>query len=113
VRLTLLAVGLVVLQDQPAAAPAIPLDPRYALWTLIIGFLATLATQVFQLYRESRNRKWDLEDRQRAEKKLDVNTQVSQRAASAATEAAAKLAAIDAKLDAVTTAAVNGEDPQL
>lgn len=101
--LLLLAVGLVLLQD-PAVPPVVaPLDARYALWTLIIGFLATLATQVFQLYRESRNRKWDLDDRQRTEQKLDVNTNASQRAAKSAADAAAKLDAIDAKLDAVTS----------
>ncbi len=46
-------------------AVATPVTPtNVVLVTTIIGFLTLIATNVFALWRESRNRKWDQEDRE-------------------------------------------------
>lgn len=38
--------------------------------TTVTGFFTLIATQMFALWRESRNRKWDLEDRAAARKEM-------------------------------------------
>lgn len=47
------------------------------LMTTIAGVVSMLATQFFAMYREGRNRKWDLQDRQqaRAEMRMHAETQ--------------------------------------
>src|SRR5687768_11159224 len=45
------------------------------LYTTIIGFLSLLATHGFQLWRERRNRQWDLEDREAARAELRKNNE--------------------------------------
>lgn len=45
-----------------------------AMWvTSIVGFLSLLATQIFALVREHRNRQWDLEDRAAARAQMERN----------------------------------------
>lgn len=41
------------------------------MWTTVIGFMSLLATQVFSMWREYRNRRWDLENRELARRELD------------------------------------------
>lgn len=41
------------------------------IWTTVVGFLSLLATQVFAMWREYRNRRWDLENRKLAREELD------------------------------------------
>ncbi len=44
--------------------------------TSLIGFLSLMATQIFSLWRESRNRKWDLEDRAAARAQMQKNAEL-------------------------------------
>lgn len=44
--------------------------------TSIIGFLSLLATQLFALWREQRNRKWDLQDRRAARDEVRKHAQL-------------------------------------
>lgn len=49
---------------------------QHTIWvTSVIGFLSLLATQLFALWRENRNRKWDLEDRAVARKQMQENAE--------------------------------------
>lgn len=67
--------GVVAAQNEHAAAAAGVPPPsatnQFAiLVTTIAGFASLLATQLFQFYRENRNRKWDLQDRAAARKEV-------------------------------------------
>lgn len=49
---------------------------QQTIWiTSLIGFLSLLATQIFALWRESRNRKWDMEDRAAARAQSQKNAE--------------------------------------
>jgi hypothetical protein len=49
-------------------------DSTPAQWVIIatsvLGLLTTVTTFIVQIYRENRNRRWDLEDREKAAEKL-------------------------------------------
>lgn len=44
--------------------------------TTIAGVISMLATQIFAMFRESRNRKWDLQDRAAARAEMRENTRL-------------------------------------
>ncbi len=54
------------LGSQPAGTPPTASNQFAILVTTIAGFASLLATQFFQMYRESQKRKWDLQDRETA-----------------------------------------------
>ena len=56
--------GVIATQNE-AAKPSPPSSSNQVaiLITTIAGFASLLATSMFQIYRENRNRKWDLQDR--------------------------------------------------
>ena len=57
-------------QEQSGQAIGTASNQATLLTTTIIGFLSLLATQGFAMWRESRNRKWDQQDRQAAREEL-------------------------------------------
>lgn len=71
--------GVVAAQAEHAGVAAAPTaSNQFAiLVTTIAGFASLLATQFFQMYRENRTRKWDLQDREqaRAEMRRHAETQ--------------------------------------
>lgn len=64
----------VIAQQQATADPAANVPTaqnQFAiLVTTIAGFASLLCTQLFQFYRENRNRKWDLQDRTAAREEM-------------------------------------------
>ncbi len=79
------SVAAATIAQQQAAAPAfqpgVPSGPTgqgqaAILITTIAGFASLLATQLFQFYRENRNRRWDLEDRMKARAEIKKASEV-------------------------------------
>jgi hypothetical protein len=83
----LMMIGTVAFAFALTAAQALaqqagaPLDPPTGsnqstiLITTIAGFATLIATQTFALWRESRNRKWDLEDRMAARREMRAHAE--------------------------------------
>lgn len=73
--------GVIAAQTDPSAgvgtASAPTASNQFAiLVTTVAGFASLLATQFFAMYRENRNRKWDLQDRTQARAEMRAHAEV-------------------------------------
>ena len=80
----IVALSAATYSQEPGAPPIS--NTNVVLVTTIIGFLTLIATNVFALWRESRNRKWDQEDREIAR----INARVEQQRTAGALAAVVK-----------------------
>lgn len=89
--------------------------------TAVAGIVTTILGFVVQLYRERRNRQWDLEDRRQIKdtaatavqvaaetrevlvQKIEENTQINVDALTAATDVSKQIAAVSTMIDEVKT----------
>jgi len=81
-RLPRLVAAAIVLYAWIASVAAQSPEPsgvaanQQTIWiTSLVGFLSLMATQIFALWRESRNRKWDMEDRAAARAQMQKNAE--------------------------------------
>lgn len=69
-------VWLLLMQSNTVTAQTSSDSNSEGLWvTAIAGILTLLATNFFQIYRESRNRKWDIADRQEQRRREAIRAQ--------------------------------------
>lgn len=69
------AAGQVTPGQNPAIDPPTGSNQSTILITTVAGFATLIATQIFALWRESRNRKWDLEDRAAARRETRTHAE--------------------------------------
>lgn len=87
---------------QSPTAQSLANNQTTILVTTIAGFLSTIVALIFQIWREGRNRRWDLEDRRLARQEADLKIESQ-------TKELSRVAALEAQVTRARAAAVEAE----